>query len=209
MFIADHVVQKKDACVWNVSDCNPIYAQVGHSKLCDAIIVCITQYLQKRMANCNPDPSKSWLAAQDPTTWRRLFWNIDWFNVKIIIQKFGMTRGWSTYESCCEPLNYSDSGFISLDMVYNASWVPIEMGSEYMMFPTTTKKLIDSSTIWFNVEGLVFSTLMFIRMPLRMMKLVVLLVLLHQWMWAWCADKSARNWLSATTRPATSSPTWI
>lgn len=122
MFIADHVVQKKDACVWNVSDCNPIYAQVGHSKLCDAIIVCITQYLQKRMANCHPDPSKSWLAAQDPTTWRRLFLNIDWFNVKIIIQKFGMTRGWSTYESCCEPLNYSDSG------LYHLTWYTMNHG---------------------------------------------------------------------------------
>lgn len=59
-----------------------------------------------------------------------IFWTFDWFNVKIIIQKFGMTRGWSTFESCCEPLNYSDTAFISLDMVYNESWVPIEMGSE-------------------------------------------------------------------------------
>lgn len=64
-----------------------------------------------------------------------IFWKlIVWFNVKIIIQKFGMTRGWSTFESCCEPLmNYSDTEFISLDMVYNESWVPIEMGSEIVI----------------------------------------------------------------------------
>lgn len=70
-----------------------------------------------------------------------------------------------------------------------------------MMFPSYNhKKLIDSSTsIWFNVEGLEYSTLMFIRnLSLRMMKLVVLLVILHQWMWTWCADKSVKHWLSAT-----------
>lgn len=69
------------------------------------------------------------------------------------------------------------------------------------------KNSIDSSTIWFNVEGLEYSTLMFIRnLSLRMMKLVVLLVILHQWMWTWCADKIRENLvIGYTTRPATSS----